>query len=226
MAGIVLLFVSSIFHPGGMLIETLERVDLLESLEAMAEHPELSHALTTVTVIGMLLYGYGFVALLRLPRQGGTGDALLRYGVLLSVFGWGIYIISMGIRHLAVHLMQRAAEGGSDVAALEALSLNVYGAMAGLVIGLLTLYPIATFLTGLGIAARVQGTDILKLASYGLMLMGVAAFINFQVALYVPDIGPDLLLTVNSLLLFFGGICLFVVGLGMYKGRGELTSED
>ena len=89
----------------------------------------------------------------------------------------------------------------------------------------LALFPIATFLVGYGLAARFSSMDIYKIASYVLVIGGAVGFVNFIVALNSPDLGLDLLLYVNSTILWVGGICLFIIGLGMYKERSELTAD-
>ena len=76
--------------------------------------------------------------------------------------------------------------------------------------------------------ARFEGfqVDPKMLASYGLVLMGVLAGINFLVLQHVPDIDPAVLLTNDNGLLAFGFLCFIIIGLGMYRGQSGLTSEE
>ena len=75
----------------------------------------------------------------------------LRLGVYVSVFGWSLYVVAMGMRQFSIHLMQRGAQAGADQAMFESLALNAYVAMAGIVIALVSVYPIGSALVGLAL---------------------------------------------------------------------------
>ena len=63
-----------------------------------------------LAIFGMLPYCYSFLSLLRLARQQGFADSALRFGIITSMFGWGTFILAMGMRHFTVHLMQRSMD--------------------------------------------------------------------------------------------------------------------
>ena len=227
MAAVVLMVVAPLLQPGGPLINPVDQTDFALAIEAMADNASLTHLATMLTIIGMLLYGLSFMTLLRLPRQSGMSDLALRAGILLSMFGWGVFVIAMSMRHMTIHLMQRGmGESPMPQAAFEGLALNVYTAMAGVVITQVAVYPVASFLTGWGLASRMREMSIFKLASCGLMLMAILGFANFLVVQHATGIDVEILLWINTSLLWFGSICLFVIGWGMYTGRGELSSPD
>ncbi|MXY59359.1 MAG: hypothetical protein F4Y96_02465 [Chloroflexi bacterium] len=227
MAAVILMLFSAVFHPGGWLVgEPVDQTDFAETLRVMGDYASLAHLVTMLGIVGMLLYSYSFITLWRVPQQSGLVGSSLRLGILSSLFGWGLYIIAMGMRHMTIHLMQRSMEAGADQALFQALALNIYAAMAGIVLALVAVYPVSSILIGIGVASRLGSMDITKLASYGLALMGAAAGINFLILQHVPDIGPETLLLNNNYLLFFGSFCLFIIGLAMYRGRSELSSED
>ena len=221
--GVILLTLSSLIFPGGVLLDPVDQTDFPAALDSMADNASLAHLASMLSIIGMFLYAYCALTWLRLPQQTGLGGLLLRLGVFASLFGWALYAIAMGMRHFTVHLLQRGMQSGADQAFFEGLALNVYAPMAGIIISLVTVYPVASILVGIGLASRFGSMSIFKLASYGLVLMGVLAIINFLVLQHVPDIDPAVLLRNDNGMLAFGSLCLIIIGYGMYKGRAELT---
>ena len=224
--GVILLFLASLLLPGGVLLDPVDQTDFPVALEAMADNASLAHLTSMLSIIGMFLYAYCALTWLRLSRQTGLGDSLLRLGVFASLFGWALYAIAMGMRHFSVHLMQRGMQAGADQAFFNNLALSVYAPMAGIIIALVTVYPVASMLVGVGLASRFRSMSIFKLASYGLVLMGVLAGINFLILQHVPGIDPAVLLRNDNGMLAFGSLCFIIIGLGMYQGQSDLTSED
>ena len=224
--GVILLVFASLVFPGGVLLDPVDQTDFPVALEAMAENASLAHLASMLSIIGMLLYAYAALTWLRLSQQPGLGGTLLRLGVFTSLFGWGLYVIAMGMRHFSIHLMQRSMQSGADTAMFESLALSVYAPMAGIIIALVTVYPVASILVGLGLGSRFGAMSIFKLASYGLALMGVLAGINFLVLQHAPGIDPVVILRIDNGMLSFGSLCFIIIGLGMYLGQGELSSDD
>lgn len=224
--GVVLLILASLLFPGGVLLDPVDQTDFPVALKAMADNASLAHLSSMLSIIGMFLYAYCALTWLRLPRQTGVGGSLLRLGVFASLLGWALYAIAMGMRHFSVHLMQRGMQSGADQAYFADLALSVYAPMAGIIIALVTVYPVASMLVGIGLASRFGSMGIFKLASYGLVLTGVLGGINFLVLQHVPDIDPGVLLRNDNGVLAFGSLCFIIIGLGMYRGHSNLTSED
>ncbi len=224
--GVLLLVLASLVFPGGVLVDPVDQTDFPLALETMAGNASLAHLASMLSIIGMFLYAYCALTWLRLPRQTGLGGSLLRLGVFASLFGWALYAIAMGMRHFSIHLMQRGMQAGADQAYFADLALSVYAPMAGIVIALVTIYPVASMLVGLGLASRFKSMNISRLASYGLVLMGVLAGINFLVLQHVPDIDPAVLLRNDNGMLALGSLCFIIIGLGMYRGHSDLTSEE
>ncbi len=225
MLGVVLAFVGSMFMPGNFLIDTADPTDYASTVSAWADNTILAQWMTFIILIAMMFMVFGVLGLYPLASsQGGLAGRMLQYGIVASIIEWSILVVAQGMRHFSIHLLQRDDLGHSGMdfatAALEAHVLTIAITMA-----FLALFPIATFLTGYGLAARFGSMDLYKIASYLLVIGGIVGFINFIIALNSPDVGLDLLLYVNSIVLWVGGICLFIIGLGMYKGRSELTTE-
>ena len=150
----------------------------------------------------MLLQAYGLFALFRLGNgQRCVAGTALRTGVIASLFGWGIFLLALGRRHMVIHLMQRSmnpAETPEVQAQFEAFALAGHVDMAGLLLGFLWVYPIASILVGLGLVARFGALDIYKVSSYGLVIIGAAGLVNFVVAQHAPTLDLNILLVLNN----------------------------
>lgn len=229
MTGWALALVASLFFPGGILIVPVDGTDFAEAINVMADYASLAHVTTFLVIVAMLLHGYGVLGLYRLSyRQGSLGSPVLRFGILSSLFGWAIFIVGMGKRHMIVHLMQRAMDAGTTPemrADFEILAVATYADMAGIMLAFLTIFPFGSSLMGLALAPRFSGMNVYKLASYGLVVIGVGGLVNFLVVQHAPGVGIGLLLQINNTLLLIGGVCLLLIGLGMYRERSEFMPE-
>jgi hypothetical protein len=88
------------------------------------------------------------------------------------------------------------------------------------------LAPLASSMVGIGLSKRFASMDIYKVASYVLVAGGAVGLANFLFAMNSPDLGIQSLLLVNTLVLYVQGVCLIIIGYGMYQGRKELTEES
>lgn len=222
-AGMALSVFPSLFTPGGPLIDPVAPTDYQGTLEVLAVYPSLAHLAAMSAVFSMLLYGYGLLGLWGLA--GKSGSTLLHYGIITSLFGWGIFIVAMGMRHMTIHLMQRSVLFTGDPeaqAVFFSTALSGYADMAGLILAFLSIYPVASVLVGVGLTKRFGSMNIYKIASIGLVAVGVAGFVNFLTAQHFPDYDLTLLVYINNLVLTIGGICLLIIGWGMYRGTEEL----
>lgn len=223
LVGVAFSILASFLQPGGVL-DPVDQTDFKVALEAAAAKASFSHLSSMLSIGGMFLYGYGAFAWLRLARQG-PGGTWLRLGAYVSVFGWSLYLVAMGMRQFSVHLMQRGMQPGADQAMYESLAVNSYAAMAGIVVALVSVYPVGSILVGIGLSSRFDSMSIFKVASYGFLVVGVVGAINHLVLQHVPTIDPMVLLTNDNGMQALGSLCFVVIGLGMYRGRSELTSE-
>ena len=221
--GVILLVLASLIFPGGVR-NPVDQTDFSAALGAAAAEASLAHLASMLSIIGMFLYGYGGFTWLRLAQKG-PGGMCLRLGAYVSMFGWSLYVVAMGMRHFSVHLMQRGMQPGADQAMFESLATNTYVAMAGIVIALVSVYPIGSALVGLGLAARFDSMSIFKLASYGFVLVGVGGAVNFLVLQHVAGLEPLVLLVNDNAMQALGSLLFVIIGVGMYRGRSELTSE-
>ena len=225
MLGVVLAFIGSTFMPGSFLIDRADPFDYVSTVDAWSNNTILAQWMTFITLISMMLMVFGVLGLYPLASsQGGLAGRLLQFGIVASIIEWSVLVVTQGMRHFSIHLLQREELGHSGLDFATG-ALEVHVVTIAVTMMFLAVFPIATLLTGLGLAARFGSMDVYKIASYLLVIGGIIGLVNFIIALNSPELGLDLLLFVNSAVLYIGGICLFIIGLGMYKGRSELTAD-
>ena len=81
-------------------------------------------------------------------------------------------------------------------------------------------------MVGIGLSKRFAAMDLYKAASYILVVGGLVGLVNFIFALNSPELGIESLLLVNTIVLYVQGVCLIIIGYGMYQGRKELAEES
>lgn len=230
MAAVILSSIAASLFPGGPVVDTVDQTDFAAAVTALGANPGLAHAMTLGVIMSMLLYAYGFVELLRLRGLGaGFAVSLVRFGIVASLFSWGVFIIGFGFRHTATYFMQEslaAGEGTALQAELAGLALTSQVSMVGLTIAFMAVNPVGTTLVGLGLAPRFSKLNIYLVACYGLAVVGLGGLVNLMLALAVTDTDTVLHLTINQVLLLIGSLCLFALGVGMFRGRAELVAAD
>ena len=229
MAGVALVFGSSLFLPGNTFISPVDKTDFPASLQVLGDSAILAHWVTFMELVSMLLMSFGLLGLYPLAgRQAGLGGSLLQFGIIVSVIEWSILIIAAGMRHFVIHLMQRSElplDGPLSAADFQSAALDVYVNMAGVIVSLLVLFPLATIMMGIGLSNRFASMNLFKAVSYVMAATGLVGLVNFLIVTNAPQVGIMSLLMANSVVLYISGICLFIIGLGMYQGRSELSEE-
>ena len=230
MTGVILAIVASLFYPGGPIVDPVNQMDFGAAITALGEQPSLAHVMTMLVIAGMLLHLYGITALLRLTHGARClAGTALRTGVFASLFAWGIFIVGLGQRHMVIHLMQRSVDPteSADMAQqFEAFALAGQINMAGLLMGFVWIWPVASTLVGLGLIARLGSMNIFKVAAYGLVIIGVGGMVNFVIAQHGTGLDLNAILVANNTIQMFGSIFLFITGLGMYQGRSGLVPAE
>ena len=229
MLGVVLAFVAPLFMPGFSLVNPVDQTDFAAARDALGESPVLAQWMTFITLISLLLMSFGFVGLYPLAsRQAGLAGGLLRFGIIATIIEWSILIIATGMRHFEIHLMQRsnlAADGSQSAANFQAAALAVHIDLTGVTLAFVALVPLASMMFGFGLSKRFASMDLYKGACYLLVAGALVGLVNYLFAMNSPDSGIQSLLLVNTIVLYIQGVCLIVVGYGMYKGREELAEE-
>ena len=229
MAGVALGFVGPLLLPGNAIINPVDQTDFPLAVQALGDSAVLAQWMTFLTLVSLLLMSFGLLGLFPLAsQQPGLGGRLLQFGIIASVIEWSVLIVAAGMRHFSIHLTQRADMGdhGSLSSADFTLgALGVHTEMIAVTLTFVALFPLASMLVGLGLSHRFGSMGVYKIASYLLVLGGLVGLFNFLVSINAPDVGLDLLLYVNTVALYVGGVCLFIMGFGMYRGRDELAGQ-
>ena len=229
MVGIVLSVLSSLLYPGNTLVNGVDQTDFPAALEVIGDAPTLAHLMIFLSILAMLLISFGAFGLYPLAtRRGGLSGTLLKFGIIISIIEWSIVIIGLGMRHFVTHLMQRATEaaaGSDDQVFFEETALVIHTTLTAVFLGFLTIYPFATMLVGLGVTKLIRTMNAVKIAAYVLLVSGAVGLITYLVAMFAPGDEPIVFLMAFNALLFIGSICLFIIGIGMYRGSEGLTEE-
>ena len=98
--------------------------------------------------------------------------------------------------------------------------------MTAVTLAFVALAPIASSMFGIGLANRFANMDLYKSACYVMVAAGIVGLVNFVVAMNAPGLGIQSLLLVNTLALYIQGICLIIIGYGMYRGQEELAEDS
>ena len=145
--GVVLALISSLFHPGTVLINPVYQIDFSAAAGAIGEAPVLSHLMTIMQVLSMLLMSFGLLGLYQLAtRQGGlaepfSGSAYLSRSsngaALSSVWECGTTSPTSPQR------MAEVPDGSEQQTELQNSALTIYINMAAVLVVFVTLCPFA-----------------------------------------------------------------------------------
>ena len=230
MIGVILAFVAPLFIPGYSLINPVDQTDFPAAVDALGDLPILAQWMNFVGLISLLLMSFGLLGLYPLAsRQAGLGGKILQFGIIATLIEWSILVIVTGMRHFEIHLMQRSnleVGGGTSAADFEAAALAVHISITAISMAFVALAPLASSMVGLGLSKRFASMDLFKVTSYVLVAGGAVGLANFLFAMNSPDLGIQSLLLVNTLVLYIQGVCLIIIGYGMYQGRKELVEES
>ena len=229
MTGMVLAWIGGLFMPGYTFIGPVDQTDFPAAVAALGDSAILAHWMNFIMLVSLLLLIFGILRLYPLAsRQAGAGGRLLQFGIITSIIEWSTIVIVVGMRHFEIHLLQRSnlpADGSLSAAEFEAAALAVHVDLTAVLLASVVLYPLASIMVGLGVAKRFASIGLYKGAGYAMAAAGLLGLVNFLFAMNVPDVGLQTLFLINSIALYVAGVCLFIIGFGMYRGRGEFAEE-
>lgn len=224
--GLIAMVIVSLLYPGGALVSPVDHNQFPDAVAVMTENDGLTHVLSMLTIVAMFTAAFGLLYLFRLQDDHASlGRLFLRFGLATTLFGWGVFIVANGMTHMVVHVARNGVGGGPSEAELASLALAVYTVVAGVQFAFATIFPFASFFTGLGLAARLGGRDIYSGAAYGLTVVGVAGVFNVLFAQHLHNVDISLFAMFNAVILMIGAVFLVTIGVGMYRGRRGLVSE-
>ena len=213
MGGVALIFIASLVSVGGLSsIDAVNYSDFGATMDMLMDNAGMHQSAAILFMLAVILMAFGVASLLRLSHRHTLADFGLRLGAGAMLFAWGVYTVQIGIQYVII-------EAGEDSVASTALAL-----ITGVHFGFIALGALGSFLIGIGVAARFDGVNLFVIAGYGLALMGVAEAANLVISTASnADLG--LLLTINNVLLALGGLWLFIIGFGIYRGEPALTPQ-
>ncbi len=223
--GLVVMIIALIFYPGGWLIDASDPLDFQETIDAMTGNDNLTHALSFLVILAALSITYGLFSFWRLSGPAGSlGHSLLRFGILVNLFHYGVYILTMGMRNLLVAVAQhRDALAAPEQA--DQLMLVLHAGSGGLHYAFVTISSVSGILLGIGLARRFSSLGVSAAACWVFALAGIAGLINVFVG-QQAEVEPEAFIMVSNIILFVAAVALLVIGIGMLRGESELVPEE
>ncbi|MXX19854.1 MAG: hypothetical protein F4Y97_06185 [Dehalococcoidia bacterium] len=219
------MIIALLLYPGGWLIDASDPLDFQETLKAYADNDNLTHAVSFVIILCSLLISYGIFSFWRLQGPSGSlGHSMLRFGILVNLFHYGIYILTMGTRHLLVAVSQHA-DSLADPAGAPELMLVLHAVSGGLHFAFVTVSSVSGVLVGIGLARRFSSLNLTAAACWVFGLAGVAGLINVVVG-QQAEVDPEAFIMVSNIVLFVAAAALLLIGIGVIRGEKELIPED
>ena len=221
---VVIGFFASLLTPGGLLIDPADSASFGDAVGALGANAELAQFLTFLFVVSVALYWFGLHSLHRAFSGGSLIDRVSRFSLNVFLVGYAFLVVELSLRHILTHILAHGV-GGTD-AEEQAMATTLFAAAAGIHIAFLYVTSIGSTIFGYGLARRSAEMSIFKLASLGLALTGLLTFIVLMIAEHVPGIDLHGIAVASNIVLFFGSICILVIGLGILQGRQEFVGEE
>ena len=94
--GSVLTLAALVFDPGAVFIDRVNRIDLIGLTNSMAANANLTHLISTLLIVGLLLELYGVAAIWRTIRGGNVVASITRLGIMVVAVSLVCLIIFRG----------------------------------------------------------------------------------------------------------------------------------
>lgn len=223
--GLAVMIIALIFYPGGWFIDSADPLDFEATIAAMAGNDNLAHGLSFLIVLASLSVAYGLFSFWRLSGPTGSlGHSLLRFGILVNLFHYGIYILTLGMRDLLIAVAQHRDSLAAPEQA-DQLMLVLHATSGGLHYSFVTISSISGILVGIGLARRFSSLSLSAAACWVFGLAGVAGLVNVVVG-QQAEVNPEAFIMVSNIVLFVAAAALLVIGIGVLRGESELVPED
>ena len=147
-----------------------------------------------------------------------------RFALNVFLIGYAFLIIELSVRHILTHMLAHGV--GGTAAEEKAMATTLFAAAAGIHIAFLYVTSIGSAIFGYGLARRCADMSIFKLAGLGLSLTGLLTFIVLMIAEHVSGIDLHGVAIASNVVLFFGSICILVIGVGIKQGRQEFVGDE
>ena len=224
--GVAVLLVALILYPGGWVVDATSSMDFQATIDAMVDNDNLAHAVIFAVILACLAIAYGILSFWRLSD---SDDALLRFGVLLNLFHYGIYILTMGMRHMLVAIAQHQSDIEVDGVAASSEQINDYLVMlqatsGGLHYGFVMVSSVSGIVLGYALARRFASLNVYAVACWVFFFAGVAGLLNAAIG-QQAEAAPVAFVVASNVVLFVAALALLVIGVGVLRGERELVPE-
>ena len=228
MGGLVLI-VSSVMTiflglvaPGGPLIDTVDQFDFIATSDVLAANSSLTHATSLLFAAAMLLFLYGLVVIWKASPTEGAVGFLSRIGILMVAFAVTCLIITMGLNHAIVHVLQHGVGSERTDAQLQDLALTLqtmkfslrYIASTAAILGFIPL--------SLGMSTKFPA-GFNKVAAQVAFVCSVLMFIVLLIGEHYHDISFELIYQIGLLMGAVLFVWVMILGVGFYRGVSGLS---
>lgn len=217
-------FVGSLLTPGGLLVEPADSASFEAAARVLGDNGDLAQVATFLFVVSVVLYWYGLSSLHRAFSGSAMMDVLSRFALNIFLLGYAFLIVELSVRHVLIHVLEHGV--GISAAEEQAIGTTLFAVAAGIHVAFLYVTSIGSTVFGWGLAARCEGTDIYRLAALGLALTGFLSFVVLMIAEHVPEIDLHGVAVASNFVLFFGSLCIVVIGVGIMRGRRAFVGEE
>lgn len=205
-AGPILAIVFFLLQPGGILIDPADTTDAEGSINALASNTALVDVTAILICLGLMLMVYGFYAAQNAVRDGGGGDALSRFGLLLLAVGASGWVLSQGLTLVLAH-------ADLDEAGALAIMLSVYEIEAGITLISAMGVSLGILIFSLALSTR---DDFNRIVALIISVVSVISLVCFIVAAAVPD-QTDVMIGIGRIAYFPWVVWSVMIGLRLLK---------
>ena len=221
---VVIGLIGSLLTPGGLLIDPADSASFAEAAAVLGDNGGLAQVVTLLFVISVLLYWFGLHSLNRAFSGGSVMDRVSRFALNVFLVGYAFLIVELSLRHVLTHVLEHGV--GSSAAEEKAMATTLFAASAGIHFAFLYVTSIGSAIFGYALARRSPDMSIYKLAGLGLALTGLLSFVALMIAEHVAAIDLHGVAVFSNIVLFFGSLCILVIGVGIMNGRQEFVGEE
>jgi len=221
-AGVLLVGIGTFFLPRG----TGSRIDYVRLVTFRAENAELTHSMSLLTILGVLLWVAGLVTLSRSVVAGhSTTDAMVRISIAILVISAVMHLAVTGIQHMIVHFINHGVGegiGADQTDGLTAMAVTLQGVRAGLFMIKELCETVGFLVLGLAIWRRVPA-GLPKMAAAAVVVASVAEVVALVIIEHVHDLTDNVL----PILVVGGGVTSIwqvLIGVGLWRGSHKMIA--
>ena len=182
----------------------------------MADYANLTHAMSLLFAVAMLLFLYGLMVIWKaVPADGGM-DSVARIGLLMLVFAISCLIITSGLNHAIVHVTQHGIGSEQPEGRLQDLALTLQTTKFGLRYIAGTVGILGFALLSLGLSTRLPA-GFNEIAARVTAVCSALGLILVLVTEHYHDVDIGQIAQASLLLVVVTIVWVIILGVGLYK---------